>query len=600
LNIKAEILNSASKQVRDPNDPVTADVSWPVWRAANYNSMALPDGVVQVSNSQPLNNAMGVGQLNGFAALRADVVGGVSDVGSQSNTAPADGTTTSNLSVGAPPLTPGSLVTATLAWDRVVTLNDATHPSDTTKYTVNAIPNLDLELVNQTTGDTVALSNSGANAATGGNNVEHLYVNVPTTGNYNLVVRNRSGTATPYALAWTSGSSDGLTFTVNSGAQGRNALGSNAQWPNDVNSLGPNGPGNYPVGGELFSSAANGTNQLRLSGALQTRSRVGPFNGPPAALNLLDPANNRGVLGLQAGDQLTAMAFGDNGTATTPGRVADSVMLFSVSPGSQGANNTAVSSERTAMRQAGDIFKSSPLTPFGSYSSPRIAPAAQVNQVMYTGAQLGLQAGNAQQDDLRDFKLENIRSRVDPDGDGVHNAPVFFALAANSPTLTGSGGALTPNEIRVSKSQDNNAKFNPDTQGANFAAASVYASANAIGLQAGDKINSLVLSDTGPNGQPDGILQPFVDMNNPFDSALFTLTPDSPSLGAIFQGSAADIFYTAFDGRFSVFTSYNELGLASTDVIDGLDIASVPEPATLVLLSLGFVGLAVWRRRMKA
>jgi hypothetical protein len=603
LTIKAELLNSASKQVRDPNS--VGDPSWSEWRAANYNTVALPDGVTQVNDSQSVNDAMGVGQLNALAALRQDVVGGgQSDIGSQRRTVAGNGTTISNLNVGGGMLTQGSLVQATLVWDRVVTLNNAAAPSNTANYTVTPLANLNLELVNNTTGDTVAISRTGAGAATGGDNVEHLYINVPTAGNYSLVVRNNNAAATPYALAWTSGVSDGISFTVDSGSTGNRAVNTNGTttaWPNDVNSLGPAGPGNYSVGGELFSSALNGTNQLRMSGALQTRSRVGPFNAPPAAQNVLNSAN-LGVFGMQSGDQMTGLTFGRDGTSVgTPGRLRDSVLLFSVSGDTQGAQNTAVSAAAAAQTQAGTIFKSMALTPFGLYyTSPETNPAdLRKNLVVNTGAQLGLASGNAQQDNLRDFEMDNVRSYVDPDGDGVNNAPVFFALSPNSPSITGSGGARTPNEIFVTRSQDNNAAFNPDTQKAIFDPISIFATAAQIGLKAGDLINSLILCDIGgANNTPDGVLQPFINMQTPFDTALFTLAPGSPSLADFQDGSSADVLYTAFNGNFDVFSFYYETGLGRNDAIDGLDIFSatpVPEPGMLTLV-IG-VAVALWTRR---
>lgn len=611
LTLKAALLNSASKHVLSKRTSSTggdlsdtAGQSWAQRYAAN-NPNPLNMAAVRDSDS-------GFGQLNGLSAIKqVSNLGSGSSVSLELSNVAAFSDSVKNLFVGGETLKPGSLVTATITWDRIVNTTMA-NPTlaqlqDPANYTVQQnnnggingqpIADLDLSLVNVTTGTTVAASRMV------NDNVEHIYFNVPTEGRYNLVVHNFSNQTTTYGMAFSAGTSDGISFTVDSSTRGIQTPASpsgGGNYPNDVNALGHSGQGDFDTGGEIFASSTNGTNMQRLSGALGTRSRVGPHLAVPSAQNLLD--NSLGVLGLQSGDQMTAMAYGDNGTRTTTGAntVKDSIMLFSVSTLSQGANNTSVKLEKTAMRQAGDIFKSSPLTPFGYYASPRLLPAVQGNNdVLYTGAQLGLKAGDPQQDNLRDFKLENIRTRVDPDGDGVHNAPVFFSLASNSPSITKSAGLLAANEIFVSKPQDNDPAFNPNTQAAAFSAFNVYADAAAIGLQAGDKINALVLSDTGANNVPDGDLQPFVDFNTPFDSALFTLTSDSPSLGAIFQGSAADIFYTAFDGRFSVFTYYNELGLAAGDSIDGLDIASVPEPATFALLAIGMVGAALLRRRLR-
>jgi hypothetical protein len=180
----------------------------------------------------------------------------------QSSNVAAGGTNTFNLFVGGQPLTSGSLVTAALSWDRIVTLPAGADPAVAGNYNVTPLPNLNLELVNHTTGAVVARSNSAVD------NVEHIYFNVPTQGNYDLRVTNAGPSASNYALAWTSGTSEGPAFSVDGGrfnpqrnagtvlpnpAEGLMAPVAGA-FPNDVNALGSAGPGNVPTEGEIFVS----------------------------------------------------------------------------------------------------------------------------------------------------------------------------------------------------------------------------------------------------------------------------------------------------------------------------------------------------------
>lgn len=630
LKIKAILLNSASKHVRDPhpNDPGgVPDRSWPVWRANNYPP---PVGGTTFSVI-PLNDAMGVGQLNGLAAVRQYVPGGRNDLGLEVSDVAANSANTYNIFFGGETLKPGSLVTATLTWDRFTELRAGMPPSNPNSYIFNPLRNLNLELVNRATGQVVYRSQSGGEAnADGGDNVEHIYFNVPVEGNYDLVVRNRSAEQVRFALAYASGTSDGAAFTVDRGAQGRQASGPGT-FPNDVNALGRAGPGNFSIGGEIFSSSLNGTNMQRLSGALTTRSRVGPHNGPPVSLNLLD--GSRGVLGLRAAadvmgrtDQITGLSWGRDGTRTAPGSSSflDSIILFSVDAASAGDINTDVNfqarlspdggvpprpfpnnngggGQGNGHEAAGDIFKAGPLTPFGFYPSAQMAGAGQGNNLLvHDESKLGLQAGagrgsllaGATEDNLRDFEMDNIRSYVDADGDGMHTRPMFFTLSPDSNTIFNSGGGFTAADIFVSMNQDPDPNtFGLEAPVGGFTFFNIFARRAVLGLREGDIIDALILSDTGPNNEPDGMLA--VNM----DSAMFSLAPGSPTL-ALFNLSPADIFYTGFNNNFNSFIDFNQLGLLQTDNIDGLDIASVPEAVTTVaLIQLAGALLLVRRRR---
>jgi hypothetical protein len=633
---KAVILNSTSKHVRNPQD---GDRSWPVWRANNY----MMSGSTTFSDI-PLNDAMGVGQLNGLAAVRQYVPATRSDIGLRLDDVgvrPSDSRTYQLFTgPGTEPLKPGSLVTATLTWDRDVRLNNAAMPGNPASYTVNALPNLNLELVNRATGAVAYRSQSGGlpgdtpTNRTGGDNVEHIYFNVPAEGNYDLVVRNASDNEVSYAIAWTSGTSDGPAFSVDHGAEGRQASRAGT-FPNDVNALGRAGPGNSPIGGEIFTSSLNGTNMQRISGALGTRSRVGPHNGPPASLNVLDNTS-LGVLGLVANDNINSLSWGYDGTSLLGLLNRDSALLFSVDPMSQGAAGTNVRQQSVLsgvgpapMRPfpdnvpggspggeaAGDVYVSPRFAPFGRYlsqSTARIAPRNN-NSLFIDEEELGLQAPRTRGafDTVAEDNLDALEMTtplfVDRDGDGMHGDEIFFTLDGTSPSR------MTPNydieDILVSRPPDvNDFQFELNPAAA-FGRATRYADGiDHIGLMAGDVIDALVLSDVTPLVAAPFFL-PLTNglVNATLDEALFSLAPGSPSLSlfSLLVGrtlSPADVFYTDFTRSFKLFATAEEIGLrpggigfgginlGPADNLDALDIFhAVPEPGSALLLILGAV-----------
>jgi hypothetical protein len=456
------------------------------------------------------------------------------------------------------------------------------------------IADLDLRLVNADNNSTVAYVLSFKD------NVEHLYFNVRQEGHYNLVVDNRSNLSVPYGLAISAGSSDGMAFTVDHNSQGLQmpAFGGNAGSPNDVNSLGHAGQGNFDIGGEIFSSSLNGTNMQRVSGALGTKSRVGPHLAVPAAQNLLD--GSLGALGLQSGDLLTGLSWGRDGSREN-GVARDSTVTFSVDEASTGTNGTDVAALKAVSSQAGYIFKTPELPAFGQYNSARLNPAPQnSNKTYITAAQLGLWAPNsgvpslipgAKADNLRDFDHDNIRSYVDTDGDGMINGSAFFCLDRTSPTVIAAGA--TADDILMCANQDPSANFDTAAPAGGFHFTVRHTGAD-IGLAAGDEIDGLIFSMGAAANQ---------------DEALFSLDPNSPD---VLNGNAlaGAIYYTNFDGIFLPMTAYDpinpaiggslfaspaQLGLAAGDNIDGLDIFSVPEPSSLAVLAFG--ALLIRRRR---
>jgi hypothetical protein len=639
LDLKASVLNSASKHVMSKiaNDPLVGGgdpagafdgQAWPVrYLARNPNPANM---------TAPKDPDSGIGQLNALAAVKQIASGARTDLGYSSDTVAAGGSVSIANLAGGQTLKPGSLVSATLVWDRpvtntgsIVTLADYT-PAGAAPGTAPATPaNLDLELWKVGGAAPVAASRSAAD------NVEHIYFNVRDEGQYFLRVRNNDAArATAYSVAMSSGTSDGISFSVDGGAfnparvgsanpaQGRNGGFAGAPFPNDVNSLGTAGAGFFPTEGEIFTSSANGTNMLRISGALQTRSRVGPFNAPPAAMTMLDSTNTqRGVLGLQPNDNVDGLSYGRDGS----GFAQDSVLVFSVDTAAQGAAGTAVRFQAVdspsggipapglplptnigggevgnGHEAAGDIFASAKMPHFGRYNSAELAPAAQNSNRLHTDEiQLGLHAGNGKllpgrEDNLNALEMDSPLE-VDPDGDGMNSAPIFFNLARTSPSLSPTKHA---NDIFIARGKDPNPFGWNDTPSSNFTFEIFANGVTNIGLTAGDAIDALAVSDVGFEGNPDGP----DGLIGPFDEALFSLDPGSPS------GSAGDIYFTDFNRPFnpglrwdqggSLFATAAELGLSPADNLDALDVFTVPEPAAMSLV-IG-IGAALMTRRRRA
>ncbi|MGB2822740.1 MAG: S8 family serine peptidase, partial [Phycisphaerae bacterium] len=449
LAVKSTLLNSASKHVRDP---ARGDRTWPELVAAAGGNLALDD-------------AMGVGQLNGLAAVRQYQDTNRTDVGVRTGAVTGGNQKDYDLFQnelgmhGRGVLQKGSLVTATLVWDRPVTLRAGGDPNNPADYLNKDLPNLNLALVDSG-GAVVHVSDSGGGGATGGDSVEHIYFNIPDTPapqGYKLRVINSSPNDVPYALTWTAGSSDGVSFSVDGGmfnqgravknpADGQVAPFLGNHFPNDVNALGPAGPGNFPTEGEIFVSSCDGTNMQRLSGALGTLSRVGPHNGPPAALAIF---GGRGVLGIEPNDNVAALSWGTDGTAGWK-----SVVVFSVDPAAVGTPGTWVHKHAVEMESlgpaftpypdnpgggnldsngheaAGDVYKTQRLDEFGQYASDELRPAGPLNMLHIDEVDLGLQApanngglvAPLYEDDLDALEMDSVL-KVDTNGDGLHDRP---------------------------------------------------------------------------------------------------------------------------------------------------------------------------------
>jgi hypothetical protein len=402
--------------------------------------------------------------------------------------------------------------------------------------------------------------------------------------------------------------------------------------PNDVYALGtspgappgaPPGGHGYATEGEIFQSAGdplgappNGSNVDRMSAALGVGPApagppfLGPFTpnpggatpappppgvpGPPGSFGP-PPGNTVGTFGLVPNDNVDALSFG---------RDSGNVLFFSVDPATMGVPGTAVGVHAVTSpftfpaapplptnpgggdpgdEAAGDVFKSLPFAPFGSYiplhfaTGRFVAPAmAAANDLATDEFLLGLQApamnGSAiapPEDDLDGLELSDAADLVfgvdlidNATGigppDGIPDRHVFFSIDTASPS-----SALVlpppvdPDDILV-------------TPPGGFAFG-VFADGTVdIGLLPGDDIDALALSDVATLGSLDPGL----------DEALFSLHPGSPSVlvgpdgmpGSGDEVSAADVFYTSFTGVFALYASAGALGLLFGDNLNALDI----------------------------
>ena len=436
-----------------------------------------------------------------------------------------------------------------------------------------------------------------------------------------------------------------ISFSVDKGAEGVMPLLPWGSPPNDVRELGtagtispipPNPSHQLQTEAEVFQASlrpvqpgATGPNVDVISAALGVGP--GPHNPPPPLLVPAPP----GQFGLNPGDNINALSYGKD---------SGNVLYFSVDPRATGVLGTGVNNEAVQSTSqmgpwpavnpipmnpgggdwvlgspvggneaAGDVFKAGAFRMFGAYVGQHLEdgavdlcwvcdhPNRPANVCFVDEAQLGLQApanngsflNDQVEDDLDALEYADTHDGtwgVDMDGDGQVDNGKFAFFSLNAPS--GPAGADSPEDILVSA-------------GATPNSFSVYADGiNTIGLQAGDDLDALILSDLAlkqmPEGQiiawmPDGVLNPGLD------EALFSLAAGSPSLGAAF--SPGDVFYTDFQGSFSLWVSAAQLGLLATDELNALDTMPhplddgppIPEPGTLVLVLLSGVGLL--RRR---
>ena len=274
--------------------------------------------------------------------------------------------------------------------------------------------------------------------------------------------------------------------------------------------------------------------------------------GPPAFI----PCENLGLTsdGCDDGsdgdqDDLDALSFGHDFEEN------DWYLAFSVAPGSTGLAGSAVAQQAAC----------SPAQP----QADEFATNANASNVLFfdgDGAEdscptthpVGLTELPVS-DDL-DALNEQPPSAVDRLGDGTLDDTVFFSLSEGSPSLTA---------------------FNRGPADILWTAGGqprLYASAQTLGLQPGDDIDGMCISDVGdgPSYDPE------------FDTILFSLTPDSPTLDDLRAGGA----YVLQPGP-SVHFSAGQLGLRVADDVNAMKCFRKASPSveTIAVGDIWFCGV---------
>ena len=151
------------------------------------------------SSTNPLDTAQGAGQLDMEAAYY-QYLPGEKDGGTiqGSSSVAADGWDMATVSGSGSmyydlpgQLAAGTMLTATLVWNRLVTESGGT-------YSMYTLTNLNLYLYKKVDSVYTLVAYSGSS----NDNVEHIYYSVGSTAFYSLRVRNLSGWSETFALAW--------------------------------------------------------------------------------------------------------------------------------------------------------------------------------------------------------------------------------------------------------------------------------------------------------------------------------------------------------------------------------------------------------------
>ncbi len=277
------------------------------------------------------------------------------------------------------------------------------------------------------------------------------------------------------------------------------------------------------------------------------------IGGNIGSADLLAPGPNvhvpGGNLGLLPGDEIDALSAGSDIVT------GNDIIFFSVDRYSCGLQGPAfpydVAGQSGLGQQAGDIFVTMNLNYV--QSAPVGYNYLDVNQHEFGLVPAGSIGFPDRQysgdiDNLDAYSMEEF----DFNADGVPDVPVYFSLAAGSPTLATLGAS--PADILV---------WAPGV-GLN-----VFLSASQLGLDSGgDDIDALALEIIGGNIE-----------------LYFSLTPNSAS------GLGADIYYSNAQGWNTVAFPASVLGLLGMDNVDALETNAVPEPVTILLIMLGLVEL---------
>jgi hypothetical protein len=203
--MKAVLLNAADK-IQDNGNGLRLGMTRTLIDKQNHDWLASD---AYKNPKIPLDAQMGAGHLNAFRAYKQFSAG----QWSPSTTVPAIGWDYHTVNTGefieyklARALQQGSFIAITLAWDRLVELEDKNQNGlyDVgEKFRDRGLNHLDLYLVkaDSPNSDTAAICASSSEV----DNVQHIFCPVPATGSYTIRVRFRqkvNQATQPYALAW--------------------------------------------------------------------------------------------------------------------------------------------------------------------------------------------------------------------------------------------------------------------------------------------------------------------------------------------------------------------------------------------------------------
>jgi Subtilase family len=207
--MKAVLMNSADK-IKDKGDGMMLGMTRTLLDLGEKNWM---DSDAYSDRAIPIDSQMGAGHLHAFRAYEQFSPGqwnsdapvpaiawDYSSVGAKRSDAPRYRDYVIDASLPA-----GSFVSATLAWDRSVSLDDENGNKQYDmgeSFTDNGLNNLDIYLMRAEDNDTKKSIWSSVSEV---DSVEHIFHPVPTAGQYKIrvVYRDRANESVqPYALAW--------------------------------------------------------------------------------------------------------------------------------------------------------------------------------------------------------------------------------------------------------------------------------------------------------------------------------------------------------------------------------------------------------------
>ena len=263
---------------------------------------------------------------------------------------------------------------------------------------------------------------------------------------------------------------------------------------------------------------------------------------PCASLGLTPDGCHSGANGAQ--DNVVGLSFGHDIAAQ-----GGPSLHFAVAPGAEGSPGSAVRQQHDcppsqpglAPEAESDIFRSS-LNGGNTLVFDGNGPIGTCPP----GFPLGLIEASTVRDSVDAIDMHDV-STVDTNGDGVPDAPVYFTLDADSPSLRAFG--FSPGDIL-------------ETVGGQPPFA--FATASQLGLRAGDEIAAFCLKEDGDRTYGSA------------DVVYFALTPRSPSLAAVGAGPG-DILSPGSPLR--VVVRGSDLGLAATDALSGLSCETLLSPA---------------------